>query len=349
MQKKSHWRMRLINRAAVMRLTVLFTILGILSAGGYGCMLHMPGKSYHGPFDPLTPAETIDRDQLRRHVEKLATDIGERNTLLYPSLKAAADYVAAELEAGGLTTQRQGFEAGGHTCENIIAEIPGTQRPDEILVIGAHYDGVWGCPAANDNASGVAAMLVLANHFAAHPGSRTLRFIAFVNEEPPFFQTDQMGSLVYAKSCREKGDNIVGMMALETIGYYRDEKGTQEYPFPFNLFYPSTGNFIGFVGNTKSAPFIKDVVKLFRANCNFPSEGASLPEVITGVGWSDHWSFGQAGYPALMVSDTAIFRYPHYHSPQDTAEKLKYDHMARVVTGLQKVIAELTGTPDESE
>ena len=131
------------------------------------------------------------------------------------------------------------------------------------------------------------------------------------------------------------------MLSLETIGYYVEEEESQRYPPPFSLFYPSTGNFIAFVGNVKSGPLVREVVGSFRRHAKFPSEGAAFPGFIPGVGWSDHWAFWQEGYPALMVTDTAPFRYPAYHSPQDTPEKVKYDQMARVVGGLGKVIADL--------
>jgi Zn-dependent M28 family amino/carboxypeptidase len=133
------------------------------------------------------------------------------------------------------------------------------------------------------------------------------------------------------------------MLSLETIGYYSDAPNSQQYPPPFNLYYPSTGNFIGFVGNEESSRLVEQVVRAFRQHAKFPSEGSAAPSDVPGVGWSDHWSFWQAGYPALMVTDTAPFRYPHYHLSSDTPDKLDYDRMARVVDGLQAVIGDLAG------
>lgn len=150
-----------------------------------------------------------------------------------------------------------------------------------------------------------------------------------------------MGSVVYAKRCRERNENVVGMLSLETIGCYSDAKGSQKYPAPFNLFFPSRGNFIGFVGNRGSKRFVRDVVKSFRRHTKFPSEGVAAPERITGIGWSDHWAFWQQGYPGLMVTDTAPFRYVHYHEPTDTPDKIDYDRTARVVAGMARVVTEL--------
>ena len=168
-----------------------------------------------------------------------------------------------------------------------------------------------------------------------------MRFVAFVNEEPPFFQTNEMGSLVYAKSCRERGDKIVAMLSLETMGCFSSEHESQKYPFPMGLFHPSRGNFIGFVGNIASTGLVRRCVRVFRAHASFPSEGGALPGALPGIGWSDHWSFWQAGYPALMVTDTGPFRYAHYHTAADSPDKVDYDRLSRVVGGLDQVISDL--------
>ena len=174
----------------------------------------------------------------------------------------------------------------------------------------------------------------------SNPG-HTIRFVAFVNEEPPSFLGETMGSLVYARRIKERGDNVLAMLSLETIGYYSDVKGSQQYPAPFNLFYPDTGNFIGFVGDLGSRELVRRAIKTFRQTTKFPSEGLAAPVGTPGVGWSDHWSFWQVGYPAIMLTDTAPFRYPHYHQSSDTPDKIDYDRMARVVLGVSKVVAEL--------
>jgi Zn-dependent M28 family amino/carboxypeptidase len=201
---------------------------------------------------------------------------------------------------------------------------------------------VTGAPGANDNGSGVAGVLALARRFAGKPCARTLRFVAFVNEEPGHFQTELMGSWVYARRCKERGDRIAAMVSLETIGCFFHEPGTQSYPAPgLGLCYPTTGNFIAFVGDLSSRKLVRRAIGSFRRGAEFPSEGAALPASIPGIGWSDHWAFWQHGYPAIMVTDTAPFRYPHYHLRSDTPEQLDYDSMSRVIFGLEKVVAEL--------
>ncbi len=305
--------------------------------------IRMPGKSYRGPTLPLTTQETELRDALRRDVEKLAGEIGERNVWRYRALAAAADFLEVSLGKSGYEVCRQGFEAAGVTCYNIEVEIQGADRADEIVIIGAHYDSVEGSPGANDNATGAAAVISLARLLTGEKRSRTVRFVEFVNEEPPYFRSSQMGSVVYAKHCRKRGEKIVAMFSLETIGYYSDEKGSQNYPFPFGLIYPSTGNFIGFVGNTLSGGVVRDVVASFRRHTKFPSEGGALPSIIPGIGLSDHWAFWQEGYPGVMVTDTAPFRYPYYHARDDTPDKVQYDRLAKVVAGLGRVIADIAG------
>jgi len=305
----------------------------------------MPGKSYQGKLFPLSNDELKLRSELSNVVRKLSITFGVRNYLQTNALNSTANYIERSLSASGLSVKRQKYNIRKHEFYNIIGEKKGATRPDEILVIGAHYDTVLGCitPGANDNASGVAALLSLADIFSNQNFDCTVRFVGFVNEEPPFFHTEEMGSLVYAKSCKNLKEKIIGMLSLETIGYYTNEKNSQKYPKPFNLFYPSEGNFITFVGNISSRSLVKKTVYSFRKNAKFPSEGVALPAFYSGIGWSDHWSFWQAGYKAIMVTDTAPYRYYYYHSSEDTIDKIDFDKMARVVAGLKNVIAELAG------
>jgi hypothetical protein len=301
--------------------------------------VRMPGHNL-STAAALNDAEKALRAELIADVKTLAGDIGERNLNRYPQLQAATDLIEGSLARAGLTPRRDSYDLRGRACHNIEVEIHGA-RP-ETLVVGAHYDSVSGSPGANDNASGVAGLLALARRFAGKPCGQTLRFVAFVNEEPPYFQTDEMGSFVYARRCNERGDKISAMISLETIGYFSDAPGSQTYPSPgLGLFYPSKGNFIGFAGNTSSRALLRAAVSAFKKERKLPCEGAALPAVIPGIGWSDQWSFWECGYPAIMVTDTAPFRYPHYHSSTDTPDKLDYDRFALVVSGMEKVIAEL--------
>jgi Peptidase family M28 len=304
-------------------------------------MFGLPGRSYRGPFLPLTSDELQVRDALTRHVGTLAGDIGERHVERPHALARAADYIDREFAAHGLSPQSQEYVAAGVRVRNLEAERRGSG--DGILLIGAHYDSVAGCPGANDNGTGVAALLELSRLLTQHDAKRTIRFVAFVNEEPPFFMSDAMGSVVYARRCRARGENIAGMFSLETIGYYSDEPGSQQYPGSalFHMLHPDTGNFIGFVANIASRTLMRTAGREFRRTTQFPSEGAAAPAEIPGVGWSDHWSFWQQGYAAVMLTDTAPYRYPHYHQPTDTPDKINYAALARVVVGLGRTFSAL--------
>ncbi len=337
------WHRFIITSGAIKRLAIVGILLAVSCCWGWWTMIRMPLESFRGPLAPLSERETGFRDSLRSDVETLAGTIGDRNVFVPESLAAAARFIESSLKQAGYEVGRQDFVAAGVTCLNLEAEIRGRSLPEEIVVVGAHYDSVSGCPAANDNGSGVAATLALARSFASAAPARTLRFLFFPNEEPPFFQTPEMGSWVYAKRCRQRGENVVAMLSLETIGYYNDDKGSQDYPLPFSLFYPSTGNFIAFVGNRGSRRLVRRAVGSFRRHTQFPSEAAAIPGFVPGIGWSDHWAFWQEGFEAIMVTDTAPFRYPHYHDLTDTPDKLDYDRTARVVEGLRRVVQDLVG------
>jgi hypothetical protein len=317
-------------------------VLLVLGAAWWN-LLRMPGRSHRGPLPAADDALLALMQELRRDIYFLAAEIGERNVLRCPKqLGQAADYIESELTAGGYEVRRQRYPVSDVECCNLEVEVPGSARPQEIVVIGAHYDTVLGSPGANDNTSGVAAVLALARSFSEQRPKRTLRFVAFVNEEPPFFQTEDMGSWVYARRCRQRGEKVVAMLSLETIGYYSDSPDSQQYPPAFARFYPSVGNFIGFIGDFRSRRLVRRAIRTFRRNERFPSEGAVPPESwVLGVGLSDQWSFWQEGYPALMVTDTAMYRYPHYHERDDTFDKINFDRLARVVRGLEKVVATL--------
>src|SRR6266511_1946307 len=320
--------------------------------------VRMPGKNMSNAA-PLSSVEIELCGELIADVQTLAGQIGERNMARYSQLNAAADFIETSFSRAGLQPRRDSYDLHGRACHNIEAEILaaqgtaaplakpfGVSKPPSIILIGAHYDSVFGSPGANDNGSGVAAMLALARRFAGKPAQHTLRFVAFVNEEPPYFLSYQMGSFVYAGRCKARGDRISAMISLAPIGYFSDAPHSQTYPSPgLGLFYPKVGNFIGFVSNVYSRALLRRVITLFRKHGNIPSEGASLPAFIPGVRWSDQWSFWQHGYSGIMITDTAPFRYPHYHHATDTPDKLDYDRFALVVSGMEKVIEELAGAP----
>ena len=209
-----------------------------------------------------------------------------------------------------------------------------------MFVVGAHYDSYFHAPGANDNATGTVGVIELARLLAdlRAASSLRIRLVLFVNEEPPYFKSELMGSLVYARRLKHSNEPVLGMFSLETLGFYSDEEHSQRYPPPLGLLYPTTGNFVAFVGLTSSRALVRKAVGTFRAVAHFPSVGGTAPGVVPGIDWSDHWSFEKVGIPSLMVTDTALFRYPHYHTSADSPDKVDYERLARVITGLERLI-----------
>lgn len=299
-------------------------------------MTAVPGQSWSGPLPPLTPEQAQLAQRLRAHVEAVAS---KPHNLGHPqALERAALYLEQQLTGMGYTVRRQPFDDG--KARNLDVTIEPLDPVAPTLVIGAHYDSAFKAPGANDNGSGTAAVIELARALADLRGKARfrIRLALFVNEEPPFFKTERMGSLVYARQLVTSGEKVAAMISLETMGWYSDKPGSQDYPFPLNLLYPDTGNFIAFVGTVGSRDLVRKTVGSFRQRAAFPSVGGSAPGFVQGIDWSDHWAFEQVGVPALMVTDTAPFRYPFYHTTDDTPNRLDYPRLARVVSGLEQVI-----------
>ena len=301
---------------------VAFSLFYVWSGENADITVRMPGATFSGTLPALNHEQERIKTGLYTHIEMLAEKIGERNIPHIAELNAARDYIKQVFQNLGYTVSLQTYIVDGQQVSNIIAEAKGVGNPEEILVLGAHYDSAHGTPGANDNGSGVAALLETAAQLVHVPLKRTVRFVAFVNEEPPYFQTNAMGSLVYAKQCKKDNDKIIGMISLETMGFFSSSEGSQHYPFPLNYFYPSKADFIGFIGNSSSAPLVTKTLSLFRKHTAFPSEGAAVPALFIGVGSSDHWAFWKQGYKALMITDTAFYRYPHYHQKTDRVSGL---------------------------
>jgi Zn-dependent M28 family amino/carboxypeptidase len=288
--------------------------------------------------------ERVQTQRIREHVASLATGIGERNLYQYDHLVAAASFIDRSWTALGYQVKEQIYEAKGLRFANLEVELTGTDKPEEIIIIGGHYDTHRKSPGANDNGSAMAALFELARAFAAKRLSRTLRFVAFTNEERPFTRTPEMGSRVYARRCRERGEKIRAMVCLETIGYCSEQKGSQRLSL-MGLLLPRRGNFIALVGNSRSKGLLCDVHRLFDLHSDVPCKALTLPTNFPGAWSSDHWSFWKEGYPAIMVTDTAPLRYRHYHTPEDTPEKVSYDFLAKVIDALEQVTGNLGGVP----
>lgn len=289
--------------------------------------------------EPVKP-RTLEH-RLLHHVSKVAAV--EHNTSRPKALENAAGYIEAALSAQGYKVKRQEYTYGGHAVRNLEVSLINTRNnkpPQRIFIIGAHYDSARGAPGANDNGSGTAAVLELARLLKGMRVSEgtEVKFVFFVNEEPPYFGGEGMGSWQHAKDLRARGQPVAAALILETIGYYSNAKGSQRYPPGLERLYPNQGNFIAFVGTLESSELVRKTLAAFKAASRFPAEGLAAAAYVEGVTWSDHTSYNRHGYPAIMITDTAFLRYPYYHTAEDTPDKLDYQGMARVVEGLAKVI-----------
>ncbi|MDQ1924140.1 M28 family peptidase [Massilia pseudoviolaceinigra] len=279
--------------------------------------------------------------RLAGHVRQIASS--EHNTGSPAALEKAALYLEATLAAQGYAVRRDEYTYDGHRVRNLevsIANIAPGKQPERIYIVGAHYDSAPGTPGANDNGSGSAAVIELARMFKGvvpAPGNE-LRFVLFVNEEPPYFGGEGMGSRHHARALKARGQHVEAALILETIGYYSNAKNSQRYPPGVAAFYPDQGNFIAFVGTLGSSSLVRKTVSAFRKASSFPAESLAAPSFVKGVTWSDHTSYNKEGYEAVMITDTATMRYPHYHRSTDTPDKLDYASMAKVVDGMAKVI-----------
>lgn len=288
----------------------------------------------------LSGEELASSRRMRRIVTFLSEDIGARNYIHYQNLQEAADFIQKSFEEIGYSVESMPYEIDGKVFKNIIAEKSGNNTESGILLIGAHYDSCFN-PGADDNASGIAGLIELARLLKDVPLTHTLRFAAFVNEEPPFFLTNQMGSTVYAEHVKSKGEPLHAAIILEMLGFYSEKLFSQRYLPLLGPFYPNRANFITIVGNFPSRKIVKGLYKGFKASSAFPVERIVAPSYIPGIYFSDHWSFWKAGYPAVMITDTAYLRNPHYHSATDLPDTIDYPRLAKVIFGFKGAIMRL--------
>jgi hypothetical protein len=329
-----------LRRAVLKRLVGYPVALAAVLIPFWWLSIRMPGTMPAADLPPLTSAEDSTRIQLISHVAKLSDTLRGR-WAGSSELDSSAAYIERELASYGYRVERQVYAANGHSVRNLEVTRLGHEWPDSIVLVGAHYDAILDTPGADDNASGTAALLEVARAFRHSALRRTLRFVAFTLEEPPYFMSDSMGSLYYARAARARGDKIAAMISLESLGYYSTAPASQRYPPVLGWFYPSVGDFVAVVGNISSRQLVHTVVRELRTHTAVPSTGAATFAAFPGVAWSDHWSFWKAGYPAVMITGTATFRNPQYHLDGDTHQTLDYARLARVVHGVARVLRHL--------
>ena len=324
----------------ILLFTTLILLIIIAAFPFYSVIKIRMTPSQH--FSVPDPDWGTEQKNLFSHVKFLSQAIGSRSYSEPDKLDLARDYILDALEMYGYSPSLQTYPVGSHYYSNIIVLLPGADNNNEVIIVGAHYDTVFGTPGADDNASAVAMLLETARLMAGQRLDRTVKLVFFTLEEPPNFGTGNMGSRVFASKARKANMNITAMICLEMVGYFYSERGRQAFPLPLmNLFYSSTPDFIGVVGNRKSAWLVERVGQGLKKGCQVPVETLAAPSFIPGISLSDHSSFWKEGYPAVMLTDTAFYRNPNYHKSSDTVDTLNYDVMAELLKGLIHVINDL--------
>lgn len=327
----------------VMRIVLKIAIalaLVVAALAAYG--LWVPGRSFSGPQPAPTAEERALADRLAGHIAAIASE--PHNTQHPAALERSAVAVETAFREMGFEPQVQRYEADGTTVRNIWVTIEPDAGAKDVttIVVGGHYDSAGDAPGANDNASGTAATLELARLLKSHRPSRTrIHLVAFTNEEAPFWGSADHGAARFADLLISRGETVRGMLSLETLGWFSDVAGSQKYPKPFNWIYPDVGNFVAVVGMPGSRSWLHEVLAPFRRHAHVPTIGGIAPSFIPGIAWSDHAPFSDRGIPALMLTDTAPFRYPHYHRATDTPDKVDVATLARITTALEKTLKEL--------
>jgi len=286
------------------------------------------------------PQSSVDPTLLKAHVQMLSVDLSPRDERHIENLDRTAEYIKGEFRRFATTVSEQPFRVEGRSFRNVIA----TFGPEagERIVVGAHYDAAGPFPGADDNASGVAGLIELGRLMSKQELKTRVDLVAFTLEEPPFFRTTGMGSAVHAESLKKAGVQVRVMFSLEMIGYFSDVANSQGFPAALlKLFYPSRGNFIAVVGRTSEGLLVRCVKRAMREASSLPVYSISAPSFIPGIDFSDQLSYWNAGYDAVMITDTAFYRNRNYHTENDTAEKLDYAKMAMVVQGVFASVVEV--------
>jgi Zn-dependent M28 family amino/carboxypeptidase len=285
-------------------------------------------------------AAAPDPSRLERRVHQLVERFHPRDFGHPENLARAARFLHEEFQRAGAAVAEQVFEAAGASYRNVVAGF----GPDttDVVIVGAHYDVAGEMPGADDNASGVAGLLELADTMAEVKLSRRVELAAYTLEEMPFFSTAEMGSAVHARSLRTAGRRVRAMLCLEMIGFFSDEDGSQQFPSPLlRLFYPGRGDFIAVVGNVGGVRIVRRVKRSMRRAGDLPVHSINAPSLVPGVDLSDHVNFWRQGDPAVMITDTAFYRNPGYHTEDDVPETLDYRRMAKVIAGVRQAVLDL--------
>ena len=333
---ETQWQLQTERRARIIKFMLLVVLIVVFVLLAAWFWMTQPMLSSASP----SANRTVDPARLETHVRKLSIEFTPRDESHIENLDRTAAYIMNEFSQTTQSVSESPYRVQGKWYRNVIAQF----GPDseERIIVGAHYDTAGPLPGADDNASGVAGLLELARLLGQHPPPIRVELVAFSLEEPPFFRTTGMGSSVHAESLRKQGARVRVMMSLEMIGYFSDEPQSQQFPTGLlRAFYPSKGNFIAVVGRLSEGLLVRQTKAAMRDAAPLPVYSINAPTLIPGIDFSDQLSYWNAGYSAVMITDTAFYRNRNYHTANDTAEKLDYKRMAMVVEGVHAAVSEL--------
>lgn len=330
------WQSETERRRRIIRVMLLVLIIACLLLIGLWFWLTQPLLSSATP----SQQRTVDAARLQAHVHKLSVELTPRDESHVENLDRVAAYIKNEFSQFTESVSEQPYSVQGKSYRNVIARFG--PETEERIVVGAHYDAAGPLPGADDNASGVAGLIELARLLSLQSPPLRIELVAFTLEEPPYFGTTGMGSSVHAESLRRQNIRVRAMFSLEMIGYFSDAPNSQRVPGGLlSAFYPSTGNFIAVVGRPGDWSLVRRTKAAMRNASPLPVYSINAPRIVSGVDFSDQLNYWHAGYNAVMITDTAFYRNPNYHTAHDTEEKLDYKRMAMVVEGVYAAVIDL--------
>jgi len=275
---------------------------------------------------------------LKKHVIALADDIGQRHVNTPHALHKAANYISREWETMGYQVEPQSFGAMGIKCLNLQVERKGSDEDAGIIVVASNYDTVKNCPGANDNASGMAALLEISRIFCQLEPKQTVRFVALSNERAPFLGTERMGSWIYAHHAQQDFADIKQVIILDSLGYYNPAPDSQLHPPMLGMFYGKRATFLAMVSDLLNAPAMFRFNRFFNKASNFPTRKVLAPGILKHDKWTDHSAFGVHGFRSFVITDTSYHRYPFHNSERDHAERLDFQSLSNITAGLAKAL-----------
>jgi Zn-dependent M28 family amino/carboxypeptidase len=325
----------------LLRIVLILAVLLGLSGFALVRMTRLVDRGWKGPLGPLNEVETELSQKLAERVQFLSSTLGQHNAAKAGSLERATSYLVEELTHMDYEPQLESFSVRATQVSNVIVEITGVGSSTRTILVGAHYDSYLRSPSANSSCSGAAALLELLRLRAGAPLPCTLRVVFFANGEYPFTGTDGMGAAHHAREARARGDDLVVVICLDSVGAYSADPNSQRFPFPLNVVYPDTGDFLAAWCEPSARDTMLRFVDAWSAQARFPLEAGAMPAWFPGMTAGDQRPFAEAGFPALLLTDTGKLRYPLLRTAGDQPNRLDYARLARVVAGLEGTLRAL--------